>query len=312
MSAISNMEIYKNDDDISETSPKNNNRGSDWKPFPHRELNDWVPFWEKLVFLILGYFGFQLIGTLLSIPLSYLSKSNANLANALMTFLSYFLLILAFLAILFFDRRKTYRRLFKGFKDPKTYVYGALGIVAIYLMSFVFDSIYKASVPDIYGNNNNQQSVETIIKSYPALAFFPIVIFAPFCEELTYRVGLVDTIGHKKKNLWLGILLCGLIFGLIHFDWSAILNYYKVLDGGSTETIKTAYDLMINELLNLPIYCLSGIILALVYTMSGNISSSMVTHLLNNLLSFLVFFIPTSSVLFSQGDFFTLFSRIIK
>ncbi len=199
--------------------------------------------------------------------------------------------------MIIFSKRKTWKTFLEGFKDKKTYIYAALGVILIFAIDEIFGLIYSTFAKDIYGSNSNQVTINTMATAYPALTFFPVVIFAPFVEELAYRVGLVDTIGHKEKNTWLGILVGSLIFAAIHFSFSTLLQYqsYASYYGtNATETIAVWKELM-NELLNFPVYFLSGSVLALVYCKSGHITSSMLCHLSNNLLSFILIFATMNS-----------------
>jgi membrane protease YdiL (CAAX protease family) len=316
------MEIY---DQGTQKSQKTKNSGpEEGKPrsfFPHSEMNDWTPLWEKLCFFLLGFFGLDLLSTasVSVIRLTPLAQTDAVAASAVNMFVAYFLLAGAFVLFIFLDGRKTYRRVAVGFTHSADYAYVGIGFLVMIIINYVFSFLYSNFVP-FYGANSNQVGVEDYIKALPVLSFFPIVLFAPFCEELTYRIGLVDSIGHK--NRWLGIVLASIVFGLIHFDFSAILSYSEGLQAYEANTI-TADQLLIlkedllNEFLNLPVYILNGVVLAFVYAKSGDISTSMTLHLSNNLFSYIEIiislFLPTAADSTSNASsLLSLFGRMIR
>jgi membrane protease YdiL (CAAX protease family) len=282
------MEIYQQPG-----SQPNQESQSQRRQFPESNLNFRLPIWEKVVFFLLGSFGFNLIGNFLYY-LFGLFISDEILSETLALFFSYLFLAGFFVLFLFFDHRKTYVTFAINFKDKKVYLYGLVGAVAVFLIEVIFNMIYKVTVPDIYGANDNQLSIVDLTQAYPILMFFPLVLFAPFTEELTYRIGLVDSIGHKDERRWVGILVSGLIFGLIHFSFQSILTYQSYLSAYQAGTanvtladVITKKNLVLNELLNLPIYILSGITFAFLYAKTGKISSSMMAHCYNNLYSYI-------------------------
>jgi len=277
--------------------------------FPRSALNDYIPIWEKIVFFLIGFLGLNLIAAIVSIVIQSIpgmlvrtedgELQVTSFASALHQFLSYLFLVIVFLLFLFLDKRGTYKRYFASYAHPKSYLYAFIGVVAIFLMQFIFRICYLPL--NIEQANNNQTSLESLSNSYPALLFFMTVFFAPFCEELTYRAGLLDAIGHKYKFRWLGIVLSAIFFGFIHFDFSAITNYWAVLASSEStaEEIATAIKSVQIEFLNLPIYILSGFFLGLTYALSGEIAASTTAHMVNNLIGFLMILVQAYA---SKGD----------
>ena len=101
-----------------------------------------------------------------------------------------------------------------------TGVLAVAALAGVYLVNILFSLMYSG-IP-YYGSNDNQETITQSVGSNPVLMFFSVAIFAPICEELTYRIGLVDSIGHKKR--WLGVLLSSLIFG----SFSSRSNFRKI------------------------------------------------------------------------------------
>ncbi len=287
------MEIFNNDDNSSE---KYNDSTKERSFFPRSELNDWLPLWEKIAFFLIGFLGLKLISLIISriMVLTLLPTENLTLAQVLVNFLTYLLLVLAFVGFIFLDKRKTYRKFINELKKPDTYVWALIGFGLVLGYQLLLGNLFSVSF-SFYGNNNNESSIESMTSVYPVLMFIMTVFFAPFAEELTYRIGLVDTFGHKYKLRWLGIILSAIIFGCIHADIINCYNelvYYKEMEY-SAEVIKEATYALYNEWLNLPIYIGSGFFLALTYSKSGKISSSMIAHMGVNMFSMIVSFIQT-------------------
>ncbi len=115
-------------------------------------------------------------------------------------------------------------------------------------------------------SNNNQLSLESAFSMAPFLSFFSIVIFAPVCEELTYRAGLFGLIA--KKSRIAAYIVTVLVFALIHFDF-------------------TAEDI-INELVNLPSYLIGAVFLCYAYDRRNNIFTSIFAHMIYNGIQFLM------------------------
>lgn len=277
------MEIYNPKKHTSEPSTTPSNQPIKGSIFPERALNKGLPFYVKISFFLIGFLGLQLFSILVQLFISlFLSPDeDRTLFLSLLNFFTYLLTAIGMLSLLSFEPHRGIKILGKEFLDKKAYGYAAIGLFAIYLVNIIFSLLY--SMIPYYGSNANQDAVESMTASQPVLLFFTTVIFAPFCEELTYRVGLGDTIG--RKNPWLGIILSSLIFGLIHFDFNSISNVISSVD---TELYEANLINLYNELLNLPIYVFSGAVLCSTYFFSGRLSSSMSAHLCNNLLSFIV------------------------
>lgn len=306
------MEIY-------EPNPKRQKETAEKRVFPVSVLNFRLPLWEKIVFFLIGWAGFQFISVVCSTILTPFVNSGAisnNLANCILMFLVYFLTLAAFVLLMIFDKRQTWKSFLEQFKEPKKYfLYGVLALAIILVVESVYTNIFSLALPDIYGANSNQSSIQTMIAISPVLLFFPVVIFAPLTEELTYRIGLVDSIGHNEKNRWYGIILSAVIFGFIHFDWSSVLYYFQynvyyreLLQSteATEETIKACKEVIdalgitcINELINLPIYIFSGMAFAYAYVKTGLLSTSITAHALNNLISFVMILV---SVLSGSGS----------
>ncbi len=295
-----------------------NNRGDRKVFFGDSLLNETTPTWKKASLFVMGFLGLQAIAMIVQIIMMVTplfdknSQSFTLLGQTLINFISYVLLLGVLLLFVFIGSDKMAKKIIMPFKKKETYLYGALAFLLILLINLVF-SFLSNLIPDS-SSNANQAGIETMMNTYPVLVILMTVIIAPICEELTYRAGLLDLVG--KRNRLLGIIISSIIFGLIHFDYTPILNllvpdqgYYQ---GGefiryTAEELASLKETYLHslyiELINFPVYLLSGITLALAYCHTGKLSTSMFAHFLVNAFSAISFFASRSGGNTSESIF---------
>lgn len=244
-------------------------------PFCGESNNDTSPLDKKfsnMIFLtdykefLLFIMGF--VGLLIFSFITYIAFNafpfDANLKSTLENFIPYVLTLGIMCCIISYDYKQLKANLIKSVKEYR-YILVAIAATAIMIgFSFAYSAILKACGVSIK-NNDNQQALETIVRSYPGFAFFFIVLFGPICEELAYRLGLFSVL--RKRNRYLAYALTIVIFTLIHFNF-------------------TSNDLA-NECLNLPNYIIPAFLFCLVYERFG-LTSTTFAHILNNLISFIL------------------------
>ncbi len=237
---------------------------------------------KEILCFLFGFAGLQVIQILVQIVvMAIVSKNYANegltgneLQNAVLRFLNtgqglasiffpaYALLFIGFIIILW----KNLSRFFSRFANKKTYM-GVLFVIGIYVFEVVYSFLTS---PFTKGETNqNQGNVVSINRAYPILSILIFGLIGPFCEECTYRLGLVNLL--KRWNTIASYLLSALLFGAIHFNWTNI---------GSAI-----------EWLNLPPYIVSGLLFAIAYDKFG-FGASYLAHALNNTLACVLSLIP--------------------
>ncbi len=217
--------------------------------------------WKNIVLLLVGFLGFQAIATLLQVfTISsnqyFLYTSGIGYIN----FASYFLLLGILVLILNEDLLKLVSR----FKKGRTYLYGfsyGFLLIAVSILVNMICSRLSGST----STNNNESNIESIASSLPILSIIIFGLVGPFCEELTYRVGLFSFI--NKKSRVLAYIITPILFGFIHFDFSS--------------------SNIINELINIPSYIVSGLLLSYFYDKEG-VEVSFIAHATNNLVSIII------------------------
>lgn len=286
--------------------------------FRTSELNETTPVWKKVTLFVTGFLGLQVIAMMVQIivmmtPLFDKEQQNFTiLGQTLVNFISYILLLALLLVIVFIGQDRMAKKVIRPFRKKETYLYGLLAFFVILLINIIF-SYLSNLIPDS-SSNANQTGIESMMNAYPILVILMTVIIAPICEELTYRAGLLDLLG--RRNRLLGILISSLIFGLIHFDYTPILKLISPDQGyyQGSEFIRYTAEQLANlkenylhafyiELINFPVYLLSGITLAFAYCYTGHISTSMFAHFLVNAFSALSFFLSKTGGNSSESIF---------
>lgn len=181
---------------------------------------------------------------------------------------TYFIIIIF---VLFFARGfiKTDFFKLKDYKknNLKYVLYSFIGFGLLYGTSVLFS--WLVSLVSKTTSSQNQISIEgMILNGYSVITFITIFLLAPIAEELVYRKAIFKFF-ENKKNRVIPILVSALCFSLPHMlsaEESFIVWFLLFLS-----------------------YFSCGIILSLVYELSDkNIFFSILAHMLNNLLAFLL------------------------
>jgi len=233
-----------------------------------------VGWGEELALFLTGFAGFQLIAMVLVLLIQSLAKSafiaegltGKGLTNAMqnfvstsayLTYVNIGAYIVLFVTMIFVLGRNIYR-LNAMFKKGSTY-WGFLIGIGMMIITSILTILLKAS------DNNNESSVNSVESYAPLASLIVIGLVGPFCEELTYRVGLYNLL--KRFNWIAALFLTATIFTFIHFDFSNIASA--------------------NEWRNVPIYFAMGLILTYTYEKFG-FGASFLAHATNNFLAVLL------------------------
>ena len=177
-----------------------------------------------LVFLLFWYSKYlQYIPIyLFKLDIKHLSRT---MAVILSTFSS---LILLF--ILFFIYRKDLKSNFKKFRKNRSeymdigFKWWGIGLLIMFVSNFILTFLLKG------GGANNEQAVQSMIKTLPWLMLIDAGFIAPFNEEIVFRKSLKDIF----KNKWVFAFVSFLIFGGVHVISSAenIIDYLYLIPYG--------------------------------------------------------------------------------
>lgn len=213
-----------------------------------------------LFFYCNSYIGSAIVKwVILSFDLS-ITSTNANI------WLNFVVdLITALIAVIIL--RKFIMRQWKDFMNNKLSIIVAgcfLGFFLNICANAIGSSIVKLFVDQ--SSSVNQQQVESLTKSIPAIMFFVTGFLAPIGEELIFR-GIIFT--GLKYNRFLAYVVSAFLFGFIH-----VMN--SVFAGN------------IFEMVQMIPYACSGLVFAYIYESTDNIWASILTHMTNNIFALLV------------------------
>lgn len=236
--------------------------------FPSRVIN--LPNFKNITLFLVGFIGLQLISLFLSLILvsinPYLGYFSSE-GTALLNFSTYLIVF----GILILIIGKEFSQIFPDFKKGRTYLYGITYGLMLIVISSIVSNIFHL-IFNIDSSNNNQQQIESVTTLFPIASTLIFGIVGPICEEFTYRLGLFSPLVKRLKPVFAYIIVA-LIFGFLHFDFTVLIL-------GDTSSI-------INELVNIPSYVVSGLLLAYFYLKEGIVASSF-AHITNNLFSLIV------------------------
>lgn len=165
-----------------------------------------------------------------------------------------------------------FKKLLSSYKSKWALLGAIIGLVTI----LSFNRIYSTITSFFYQmtDNDNESALDSIIVIYPIISLIIFGIVGPICEELTYRVGLFESLKKLCKSKVPAYIVTMIIFALIHFAFESVTAF--VLTGDP------AY--MINELLNIPLYLSAAFVFTFLYDRIG-FAASTNCHIFNNLLS---------------------------
>lgn len=232
--------------------------------FPSQTLS--ISFLKSIILFVVGLIILNLLAALFQV----ISAATNNLYflnniqySAAINFSVYAILLGVFVIIL----NKDIVTYLKQFKNKMHWLEGLGFGFFLMIVSSAVTIIFRL-FDQSTGSNANEQGVDAITTSYPILSLLIFGIVGPICEELTYRAGLFTAI--KKYNRVLAYIGTAVIFGLIHFDFTSF---------GKPS--------LISELINIPSYIVSGLLLCYFYDYKG-IGASTIAHITNNFIAILV------------------------
>ena len=239
-------------------------------PIQDQSINPQSTSMRHLFIFIIGFLSVNIFATLISgITLKFIDyEGNEILVNAITNFTTYISVFI--LLVLLIAAFKLLTPIIKQFMQGKTYVnglfWGFIVIIVGVLVGMLIDILFGKTE-----SNQNQSSIEIIIRNHPLSSFMWIVLLGPISEEIIYRLGFFE--GLRQRNRRLAYIVSAIFFGFIHFNIPI-----------DTQGNIISEDL-IREFLNLPSYIVSGLLFSYIYEKEG-FGTSVVAHITNNLLSF--------------------------
>ena len=232
-----------------------------------------TPFWKQLLYVANGLLGLEIVtlfATFIVVAVNQPANAKEFMSSGEGLFATYSIVYPSLFVIMGLLVWSDWKKIGKAFLNWKPYVAGLIGFFVLTAFSigygFLSQAILKGAGIDVSSTNSNQVNVINMVKYNWVACFFIIGLLGPFCEELTYRVGVFGFASRLGK--WAGYVLGILVFAFIHFDFTAL---------GSRDGV-------IIEFVSLPNYLFSAAVLCFLYDKFG-FAASYVTHALNNIIS---------------------------
>lgn len=170
---------------------------------------------KSVIVFLLFYFSslFQLI------PIRIFNiKSSTPTLNVLLNMFSNIIL----LVILYFIYRKEIKEEWKIFsKKPLDHIntgciYWFIGLIIMVISNLIINRFIAGGIAD------NENIVQSMIKTLPWMMLINAGIFAPFNEEITFRKAFKNVF----KNKWLFAIASGFVFGFLHVAGADSIGQY--------------------------------------------------------------------------------------
>jgi membrane protease YdiL (CAAX protease family) len=224
---------------------------------------DWTP--KDVLFGIFWFIGaFILAPVPLTLPvlLATSDDSTAFYATSLVLSMAAQAALIAIAAAFTFRKYGgRWERLGLHQPDWSTIGWAAAAVIAAFAAAAVYAGIIELFDVDALRSERDDQLPDKILDT-PALmvlAGIAVIAFAPLCEEVFFRGFVFPGLG-RAWGAWAGIAVSALLWSLAHIS----PNIYKTL---------------------VPIFAI-GLVFGFVYWRSGNLVSTVLAHLVFNVLSF--------------------------
>ncbi len=261
--------------------------------------------WQCVVLFLVGCVGLNILANYIVSPIAQAATGVTNSSplaeriafSAYVNFFTYLVEVLILVALLLVFDRKWFLAQWKGVNGRLilSSLYFTIGLFFVSnLLGMLQQEIEEAAG---LGNatNTNQSSLNAMMSSFPALMLVETAIFAPFVEEITYRLGLFESL--RRYSRVLAYIAVTLVFGLIHTASGMIEDIAVMANSSSTAAqVESARKLLYVELLSLPPYMAAGGILAFCYENNSSFVASFFTHGLYNLVVTVMYIVSNSFV----------------
>lgn len=222
-------------------------------------------FLSHLICYLISYAGllfFYIFFGVILLKIPSIAEMSEACQNTIISFVGYGFTAISVFIYLWFGG---FRDVIMQYKKITKILYGVMYGIVLLVGTMFIGAIcnYIAILLNIdLTISDNEAAIRESFKSLPVLMTVTSVVFAPFTEEVGYRLGIFG--GIKQFNRPLAYIATAVIFGLIHFNFN------------STN--------MGSELLNLPSYMFAGAWLCFVYDHEQSLAASTAAHLTNNLI----------------------------
>ena len=239
-------------------------------PYLNDKLMYGFGFLAGLIWLVLGT-------TFFILPLLFIGENDFNMdvmMDKIMMYQSYASVVTEIvgiaIAIIFF--KKVFISDFKSFKDnwKRNLIIIVAASALMYASGFLFEYIYE--ILEIDSDSGNQEMIEKILFSDGKLTMIlQVALVAPIFEEIVFRKMPFGFLNELKLHRLVSFILVAFLFALVHCSYE---NFFTI----------EAYIFLLN-------YFVLSVVLTGAYVLAkDNIYTSIIVHMINNLMSLLMLY----------------------
>ena len=185
---------------------------------------------KKIIKSISAFLVFYLLPYIIIFILKLVGVTFNNITNSTNVIINTILSLITAI-ILFIIYKKDFKKDFIKFKSDfiKNIDTGFkcwfVGLIIMMISNIILTFLLKA------GGANNEQAVQSLLSSLPAIMAIDICLLAPFNEEIAFRKTIKDVF----KNKWIFVILSFLLFGGAHVISSAktLTDYLYIIPYGA-------------------------------------------------------------------------------
>lgn len=185
---------------------------------------------KKIIKSISAFLVFYLLPYIIIFILKLVGVTFNNITNSTNVIINTILSLITAI-ILFIIYKKDFKEDFIKFKSDfiKNIDTGFkcwfVGLIIMMISNIILTFLLKA------GGANNEQAVQSLLSSLPAIMAIDICLLAPFNEEIAFRKTIKDVF----KNKWIFVILSFLLFGGAHVISSAktLTDYLYIIPYGA-------------------------------------------------------------------------------
>ena len=185
---------------------------------------------KKIIKSISAFLVFYLLPYIIIFILKLVGVTFNNITNSTNVIINTILSLITAI-ILFLIYQKDFKEDFIKFKSDfiKNIDTGFkcwfVGLIIMMISNIILTFLLKA------GGANNEQAVQSLLSSLPAIMAIDICLLAPFNEEIAFRKTIKDVF----KNKWIFVILSFLLFGGAHVISSAktLTDYLYIIPYGA-------------------------------------------------------------------------------
>ena len=171
---------------------------------------------KKIIKSISAFLVFYLLPYIIIFILKLVGVTFNNITNSTNVIINTILSLITAI-ILFIIYKKDFKEDFIKFKSnfikniDTGFKCWFVGLIIMMISNIILTFLLKA------GGANNEQAVQSLLSSLPAIMAIDICLLAPFNEEIAFRKTIKDVF----KNKWIFVILSFLLFGGAHVISSA-------------------------------------------------------------------------------------------